>query len=263
MILTPIPDGRLPEVLDRFAAQLDDPAAQAAFVRIRATSRERAEATVAERHRRRAIAIARTHGLPVHPPGTPCRFNWDGTALDGDTEAYVILHEIAHFVLAPPERRTLVDFGLGPGPDTKDRAAAERAATLPLIEREADEAAASLLGISGRRNSGSRRWPRSSTRTGWKGSGWKGLIVRPPQRCISPRSCRSYSGAASFRRDKSDRVTDATGATADRASAAATGCTPVPDATAPGAAPACRAARCASRRAPAAGCQSRYPSAVR
>jgi hypothetical protein len=85
--------------------------------------------------------------MPIHPPGTRSGFNWDGMALDGDTEAYVILHEIAHFVLAPPGRRCLVDFGLGPGPDTTDRAAAERAATLPIIEREADEAAASLLGI--------------------------------------------------------------------------------------------------------------------
>jgi len=50
-------------------------------------------------------------------------------------------------VLAPPERRALPDFGLGPGPDTRNRAGAERAATLPILEREADEAAASLLGI--------------------------------------------------------------------------------------------------------------------
>jgi len=85
--------------------------------------------------------------MVVHPPGRRCRFNWDGEALDGDTEAYVILHEVAHFVLAPPERRRLVDFGLGPGPDTRDRAAAEAAAVLPLDRREADEAAASLLGI--------------------------------------------------------------------------------------------------------------------
>jgi hypothetical protein len=50
-------------------------------------------------------------------------------------------------VLAPPERRRLADFGLGPGPDTRDRAAAEAALALPLDQREADEAAASLLGI--------------------------------------------------------------------------------------------------------------------
>ena len=76
-----------------------------------------------------------------------CRFNWDGVALNGATEAYVILHEIAHFVLAPPERRGLIDFGLGPGPDTLDRAVAERDAVMPPLPRDEDEAAASLLGI--------------------------------------------------------------------------------------------------------------------
>ena len=85
--------------------------------------------------------------MPVHPAGTHSPFNWDGTALDGDTEAYVILHEVAHFVLAPPERRRLIDFGLGPGPDTRERITAEHAAVLPLLQRETDEAEASLLGI--------------------------------------------------------------------------------------------------------------------
>jgi hypothetical protein len=147
MILTPIPSHRLAAALDRFAAQLDNPAAHAAFARIRATSPERACGDEAERHRQHAIAVARQFGVPVHPPGTHPPFNWDGAALDGDTEAYVILHEVAHFVLAPPERRQLIDFGLGPGPDTRERIAAEDAAVLPLVEREADEAEASLLGI--------------------------------------------------------------------------------------------------------------------
>ena len=85
--------------------------------------------------------------MAIQPAGVRSGFNWDGTALDGATEAYVILHEAAHFVLAPPERRRLVDFGLGPGPDTAERGVAERAAILPIVERDADEAAASLLGI--------------------------------------------------------------------------------------------------------------------
>jgi hypothetical protein len=147
MILTPIPRDRLAAALDRFAAQLDNPDAHAAFARIRTTAPERASGKMAERHRLQAIAIARQFGIPVHPPGTRSGFNWDGTALDGDTEAYVILHEVAHFLLAPPERRRLIDFGLGPGPDTREPIAAERAAVLPLLEREADEAEASLLGI--------------------------------------------------------------------------------------------------------------------
>jgi hypothetical protein len=147
MILTPIPRRLLPQALDRFAAQLDDRGAVAAFARIRATSPQRARGAAAERHRRAALAFAAEFGVPIHPPGTKCCFNWDGAALDGDTEAYVILHEVAHWLLAPPARRLLADFGLGPGPDTRDRAAAERAAVLAPLERERDEAAASLLGI--------------------------------------------------------------------------------------------------------------------
>ena len=147
MILTPIRPDELDVALDRFAARLAEPAARGAFALIRASSATRAEGEAAEWDRQAALAFAQEHGMPVHRPESPSGFNWDGTALDGATEAYVILHEVAHFVLAPPERRTLPDFGLGPGPDTRDRAGAERAAALPLLEREADEAMASLLGI--------------------------------------------------------------------------------------------------------------------
>jgi hypothetical protein len=147
MILTPIPRQHLGAALDRFAALLADPDARAAFDRIRATAPDRAFGAVAEMHRQQALALAQAFDIPVHPTGMRPGFNWDGAAIDGDTEAYVILHEVAHFVLAPPERRRLVDFGLGPGPDTTARAQAERAAVLPVLEREADEAAASLLGI--------------------------------------------------------------------------------------------------------------------
>jgi hypothetical protein len=147
MILTPIPRAALPAALDRFQAALPDSFAHTAFARIRATSPERACGAEAERHRLVALAFAAGFGIAVHPAGIECRYNWDGTALDGASEAYVILHEIAHFVLAPVERCSLVDFGLGPGPDTRDHAGALRAAILPLREREEDEALASLLGI--------------------------------------------------------------------------------------------------------------------
>jgi len=147
MILTPIPPDRLDAALDRLAAGLTEPVARAAFALIRATSPDRAAGEAAAWHRLQALAFARRHGMAVHPAGTECAYNWDGAALDGATEAYVILHEVAHYRLAPPERRSLPDFGLGPGPDTRDRAGAEQAAALPLLAREADEAAASLLGI--------------------------------------------------------------------------------------------------------------------
>jgi hypothetical protein len=147
MILTPVAPAALPGALDRFADRLSDRFARAVFRQIRATSPDRAGRAEAARHRLAALEVARAFGVPVYPEGTPCLFNWDGAALLGATEAYVILHEVAHFALAPPERRGLVEFGLGPGPDTLDRVAAERAAALPPLEREADEAAASLLGI--------------------------------------------------------------------------------------------------------------------
>ena len=147
MILTPIPRDELAGTLDRFMGGLSDRLSREVFARIRATSPDRAVGAEAERHRLAAISFARGSSMAVHPEGTPCRFNWDGAALNAATEAYVILHEVAHFVLAPPGRRGLIEFGLGPGPDTRDREAAERAAVLPPLEREEDEAAASLLGI--------------------------------------------------------------------------------------------------------------------
>jgi hypothetical protein len=147
MILTPIPRDALNGLLDRFGGGLSEPVARGVFTEIRATSPDRAAEPEAEAHRLAALALARSHGIAVHSPQTHCRFNWDGMALNGATEAYVILHEIAHFVLAPPERRGLIDFGLGPGPDTLDRAVAERAAVMAPLPRDEDEAAASLLGI--------------------------------------------------------------------------------------------------------------------
>ena len=147
MILTPIAPARLKGTLDQFDAGLASVTAREAFALIRATSPERAEGAAVERDRLAALEFARRHGLAVHASHTRCGFNWDGTALDGATEAYVILHEVAHYLLAPPARRALPDFGLGPGPDTRDRTGAERVATLPMLECEADEAMASLLGI--------------------------------------------------------------------------------------------------------------------
>ena len=147
MILTPICPDDLAGALDRFGAGLDDAASCRVFHQIRATSSDRAKGPEAERHRLAALALARTCGMAVHPPGVRCLFNWDGAALNGATEAYVILHEIAHFILAPPERRRLVDFGLGPGPDTIDPDRAERATVLSLLARAEEEAEASLLGI--------------------------------------------------------------------------------------------------------------------
>ena len=147
MILTPIPREALVDVLDRFTAGLTGRLSREVFARIRATSPDRAAGAEAERHRLTALCFARGFGMTIHQEGTTSRFNWDGAVLNGSTKAYVILHEVAHFALAPLERRSLIEFGLGPGPDTLDREEAERAAVLSPLARDEDEAAASLLGI--------------------------------------------------------------------------------------------------------------------
>jgi len=147
VILTPIPPDRLPAVLAQFGARLEDGFARRVFAAIARSPAERADGTHAERHRREALALAAEFGIEA-VEGSPVEaFSWDGRRLRADTEAYVLLHEIAHYQLAAPERRTAIDFGLGPGPDTADRAAAERAAVLPMLERDREEAAVSLLGI--------------------------------------------------------------------------------------------------------------------
>jgi hypothetical protein len=147
MILTDIAEAELPGVIERFAALLV-PAARAVFRRIAdPTQAARAEGAEAARHHEIACELARAFGMTLLPGSPTLDYAWTGSALRRDTEAYVLLHEVAHFQLAPPERRYVVDFGLGAGPETGDRDGAERAATVFGLEREAEEAMASLLGV--------------------------------------------------------------------------------------------------------------------
>lgn len=147
MILTPIPPERLPATLAHFAASLADGYSRVVFAAVARTSADRARNALAEQHRGEALALAGEFGIETRDGSPADDFSWDGRRLRADTETYVLLHEIAHYQLASPARRGVVDFGLGPGPDTGDRAAAERAAVLSMLERDREEAAVSLLGI--------------------------------------------------------------------------------------------------------------------
>src|ERR1700730_5837359 len=148
MILTPIPEAALPATLERLRNSLGDTLSQLVFSRIAdPADAARADGPLAVEHQRRAIATAGEHGIAVRPGSPTLDFSWNGEALRGDTEAYVLLHEIAHFQLAAARRRNIIDFGLGAGPETGDRAAADRAACLFGVAREREEAMASLLGI--------------------------------------------------------------------------------------------------------------------
>lgn len=148
MILTPIAPTRLPTLLARFAGRFGAGAAGEVFRRIaRPADAGRAAGAHALAHHAEALRLAESFGM-AHRPGPPGEdFSWNGEALRSGTEAYVLLHEVAHFQLAAPARRPRIDFGLGPGPETGRREEAERAATLHGLAREREEAMASLLGI--------------------------------------------------------------------------------------------------------------------
>jgi hypothetical protein len=107
----------------------------------------RATGAAAARHHGEACAILRQLGMAIRDGAPSLDVSWNGRAVRGATEAYVLLHEGAHFQLAAPERRRLIDFGLGPGPETGDKTAALRAQRVYEIAREREEAGASLLGI--------------------------------------------------------------------------------------------------------------------
>jgi hypothetical protein len=147
MILTPIPAPALPDALQVFASGLA-PRDAAVFARLAVPHRAaRAAGDAARHHHRAALSLAASFGMARLPGPPSAGFSWDGSALRTDTEAYVLLHEVAHFQLAAPGRRRIVDFGLGAGPETGNRDAADRVARLFGIEREREEAMASLLGI--------------------------------------------------------------------------------------------------------------------
>jgi hypothetical protein len=148
MILTPIPPDRLRERLAALERGIAADWVRRVLRRIAGGGDgRRAMGTAAIRHHSAACAMLRQLGMAIRD-GTPSLdVSWNGSAVRGATEAYVLLHEGAHFQLAAPERRRLIDFGLGPGPETADKAAALRAQCVDEIAREREEARASLLGI--------------------------------------------------------------------------------------------------------------------
>jgi hypothetical protein len=148
MILTPVAPDRLRRALLRFGAQLKTGTGRQVFHRLaRPAQAARARGNSAALHHRTALRIARTIGMGRQAGPPRSGFSWDGRSLRSDTEAYVLLHEVAHYQLAMPLRRRCRDFALGPGPETGERAAAERAVLVSGIDREREEALASLLGI--------------------------------------------------------------------------------------------------------------------
>jgi len=149
VILTPIAAERLPQILDAFDAALaHTPQARVVFQRI-ASTRRFAPDFVADLHagRGKAIALAHCLGIPTIDEEPAVAFSWDGHAIRTQSETSVVFHEIAHWQIAPPERRSRRDFGLGAGPETGLIDDANRDVCVDNAIKEEEENLASLLGI--------------------------------------------------------------------------------------------------------------------
>lgn len=149
MILTPIHPEALPDVLAAFDAGLAGyPVARHVFRRIAATARL-CPGFTADLHagRNKAVGLAQDMGIPVCDEDPASAYSWDGHVIRTRSETSVVFHEIAHWQIAPAERRSLPDFGLGAGPETGCVDEANRAICVDFATKEREENLASLLGI--------------------------------------------------------------------------------------------------------------------
>jgi hypothetical protein len=143
--LSPIAPDQLPEALAAFARGIaHESHAAAAFARIEATIGNR---TDVEGLTRAALALCRRLGIAVIDEEPARAFSWDGRFLRTRSEPCVLFHEIAHWQLAPPDRRDVPDFGLGAGPETGKKTEADAARSAGEAQKINEEAEASLLGI--------------------------------------------------------------------------------------------------------------------
>lgn len=148
MQLTSIPDESLPRVLEGFGrAVAKHGVARMAFDRIAASCAQVSRGADLPADRRAAVVLARSFGIPTLDEPPSAAYSWDGNRLRVRSEASVIVHEVAHWQICPPERRALPDFGLGAGPETGEKAAADSAVAADFATREGEERLASLLGI--------------------------------------------------------------------------------------------------------------------
>lgn len=149
MILTPIDAAELPRIIDTFDRGLgEDAFARAVFRRIAAT-RDHCPGFRADLHagRAKAIALAARFGIPTLDEDPAAAFSWDGKVIRTRSETSVVFHEIAHWQIAPAERRPLPDFGVGAGPETGCIAEANAALCVDAAAVEEEENLSSLLGI--------------------------------------------------------------------------------------------------------------------
>lgn len=148
MQLTTIPDHILPEALATLASHLAPESRTAqVLARIAATRDLIARGVDTPAHRAAGVELARAFGIGVIDEAPQDAFSYDGHSIRTRSEAYVLIHEVAHWLVAPPERRALIDFGLGAGPESGRIEEANGAIAVGKEEQIREEALASLLGI--------------------------------------------------------------------------------------------------------------------
>lgn len=147
MQLSALETQSLPAILDRIAGGLRD-GALIAFRRIADDpTGQRAAPYDTAAHRQAAVDLARHFGIPLIDEPPMAGFSWDGKALRILSEAYVLMHEVAHWQLCPADRLGLPDFGLGAGPETGRQAEADAARRVDPDTELKEEQRSSLLGI--------------------------------------------------------------------------------------------------------------------
>lgn len=150
MMLTPVDHESLRPLLPEFRAALsDDPLAVKVFDRVTAQVPDGDLMTLSTdaRHHADGVELCRQFGFGILDVDPKTHFTWDGTNVAIRMEPSVLIHEVAHYQLAAPERRAVLDFGLGCGPESGKREEADAVQTLFCPERDVEEALCSLLGI--------------------------------------------------------------------------------------------------------------------
>lgn len=148
MNLTPVPKAQLPDAMNALRTQLEANGVAAQALRRIADTVALYDAPYdTSDHRAAAVGLAHRLGIPTVDEAPSDSFSWDGKAIRTRSEAYVVIHEIAHWQIAPAARRDLIDFGLGAGPETGRVQEADAARCVADAEKEREELLASLLGI--------------------------------------------------------------------------------------------------------------------
>jgi hypothetical protein len=150
MMLTPIDHGTLLPLLPEFETALaGDALARAVFRRVTGLIPDGDLMTLSTdaHHHAQAVELCRDWGFGIVDLAPQDYFTWDGSAVAIRMEPSVLIHEIGHYQLSAPDRRAVIDFGLGAGPETGRKAEADAVQSLYLPERDVEEALCSLLGI--------------------------------------------------------------------------------------------------------------------